>query len=268
MTVPLAVTVTAKQRGRQTPAAKAKAEEWGLPFFSFDRADGIPLSERIGTVADAFLVLGGDGWTLHDASGSLYFSPGTAALRVRRIGKPNQDEDVLVRLCELQPGDSVLDGTLGLGSDALICARVVGPKGRVIGVEASLPLFVLASEGLKRDPPFPDSAAIDVRRGTALEVLRSLESHSLDCVIFDPMFDLPKASTPSFNMLRRYASHEPLDEVTLAEARRVAKRWVVVKSGRYGKEFDRLGLTPLNLTRFKPLVWARVAPSPAGRGSG
>lgn len=261
MIVPLAVTVTAKQPGRYIPTARAKAEEWGVPFF--DRPERTPLSERIGTLADAFLVLGGDGWTLHDAQGSLYFSPGMAAVRVKRIGTPTQEEDVLVRLCELKPGDSVLDGTLGLGSDALVCARVVGPTGRVIGIEASLPLFALASEGLARKPPFTASATIEVRRGNALSVFSTLEPRSIDCVIFDPMFDLPKSATPSFDMLRRYALHEPLDEATLAQARRVARRWVVVKGGRYGKEFARLGLTPLKLTRFKPLVWARVGPGPA-----
>jgi len=256
--VPLAVTVTGKQPGRYLPIARAKAEQWGVPFF--DRPQRTPLRERLGTLADAFLVLGGDGWTLHDAQGSLSFSPGMAAVRVKRIGTPNQEEDVLVRLCELQPGDSVLDGTLGLGSDALVCARVVGPSGRVSGVEASLPLFALISEGLARKPPFAASAAIEVKRGTASAVLATLERKSVDCLIFDPMFDLPRAATPSFEMLRRYALHEPLDEATLCEARRVARRWVVVKGGRYGKEFARLGLTPLKLTRFKPLVWARVGP--------
>jgi hypothetical protein len=257
--VPLAVTVTAKQPGRYLPEASARAAQWGVPFYA--RPERTPLVERIGVLADAFLVLGGDGWTLHDAHGSLYFSPGMAAVRVKRLGTAHQEEDVLVRLCELEAGDSVLDATLGLGSDALVCARAVGPMGRVIGVEASLPLYALASEGLRRKPPFPDSAVIEVRRGQALEILRELEPHSVDCVIFDPMFDLPKSSTPSFDMLRRYALHEPLDEATLAEARRVARRWVVVKGGRYGKEFARLGLTALKLTRFKPLVWARVPPT-------
>lgn len=254
MTVPLAVTVTAKQPGRYTSTAKTKAAEWGLPFFA--RPEKGQLPELIGVVAEAFLVLGGGGWTLHDARGELYFSPGTAALRVKRLA-----EDVLVRLCELKAGDSVFDGTLGLGSDALICARQVGPTGKVIAVESSLPLYALVSEGLRREPPFSDSATIDVRHGHSLAVLETLEPRSLDCVIFDPMFDLPKRSTPSFDMLRTYASHEPLDEVTLNEARRVARRWVVVKGGRYGKEFDRLGLTALKLTRFKPLVWARVGPA-------
>ena len=66
-------------------------------------------------------------------------------------------------------------------------ATSVGPRGRVVGVEASLPLFALASEGLKRSPPFSDSAAIEARHGTAIVVLKELESYSLDCVIFDPI---------------------------------------------------------------------------------
>ena len=258
MTVPLAVTVTAKMPGRYLVRAREKALEWGLPFL--ERPRRTPLEETIGTLADALLVLTGEGWKLHDAEGKIHFSPGLAMLRIKRLGTPAQAEDVLVRLCELKPGDSVFDGTLGLAADALVCARAVGPSGRVLGVEASLPLYALASEGLKSQP-FEDSAPIEVKQGRALEVLRSLESHSVDCVIFDPMFDLPKSSSTSFQMLRRYALHDQLDEVTLAEARRVARRWVVVKSGRYGQELTRLGLTALKLTRFKPVVWARVEPS-------
>lgn len=258
MTAPLAVAVTAKQPGRYLPVARAKAAEWGLPFF--DRPRRGELKDSLGVIADAFLVLGGDGWKLFDSNGSLYFSPGMAAVRVRKLGTPKQDEDVLLRLCELKAGDSVLDGTLGLGSDSLICARAVGPQGRVIGVEASLALYAITSEGLRRRPPFPDSAVIEVRLGTAMSVLSLLESHSLDCVIFDPMFDLPKSSTYSFDLLRRHALHDPLDLATLAEARRVARRWVVVKGGRYGSEFERLGLEPLQLSRFKPLIWARIGP--------
>lgn len=244
----LAVTVTGKSGGRYVLEAKARAEAWGLPFFPAGAGE-----------ANAFLTLGGDGWKLVDAHGSLAFTPGMAALRVKRLGTKVGGDDTLIRLCELKPGDSVLDGTLGLGADALVCARVVGPQGRVIGVEASLPLYALASEGLKRAPPFEESAVIETRYGTALGVLQTLETRSLDCVIFDPMFDLPKKSTAAFELLRRHALHEPLDAQTLAEARRVAKRWVVVKGGRDGKELSRLGLEPERLTRWKPFVFARVS---------
>lgn len=255
MSVPLAVTVTAKRPGRHLVYAKAKAIEWGLPFVS--RTEKVLLSAQLEAQADAFLVLGGDGWTLHDAQGELFFSPGLAAVRIKRL-QQGQEQDVVVRLGEVARGDSVLDCTLGLGADALVCARAVGPSGRVVGVEASLPLYALASEGLRGGPLFDDSASIEVRHQEALAVLRELPSGSFDCVILDPMFDLPKRSSPSFEMLRRYARHVPLDKATVSEAQRVARRWVVLKGGRYGTEFTRLGLTPLRLTRSSPVLWARL----------
>ncbi len=253
----LAVTVTAKKPGRFIGLARTKAREWGLPLM--EREEKTPLSACMGKVADAFLVLGGDGWTLFDARGNLSFSPGMAAVRIKRMAQANQDEDVLVRLCELKPGDSVFDGTLGLGADALVCARAVGRSGKVVGVEASLALYALASEGL-RQPPFSHSAAVEVKHSMALDAFTNMASASVDCVIFDAMFDLPKRSSPSFDMLRRYAFHQPLDSNTLEEARRVARRWVVIKGGRFGREFSRLNLRPLSLARSTPLVWARVAP--------
>ena len=92
MKVDLAVTVTAKQPGRHVVTARAKAAQWGLPFV--ERVAGLPLSGQLGAVADAFLVLGGDGWTLQDAQGSLYFSPGTAALQVDNAPVENRNYTV------------------------------------------------------------------------------------------------------------------------------------------------------------------------------
>jgi len=123
----------------------------------------------------------------------------------------------------------------------------------VIGVEASLAMFALVSEGLKAM-----GSTIDVRHGSSLEVLRAMPAGSVDCVVIDPMFDRPKKSSPAFEMLRRFAVHEPLERETLEEAQRVARRWVVVKGGRFGREFARLGLTPLPMPRSAALMWARL----------
>jgi arsenite methyltransferase len=38
-------------------------------------------------------------------------------------------------LGEIQPGERVVDCGSGAGTDALIAARLVGPSGRVIGVD-------------------------------------------------------------------------------------------------------------------------------------
>ncbi len=255
MIPPLAVTVTAKHPGRYDEPARAKARAWGLPFVP--RIHKAPIEPMLGRDAQAFFILGGDGWTLTDAAGSLWFSPGMARVRIKRLRDGVQQPDQLVRLCELGPGDSVLDCTLGLGADALVCAHIVGPTGRVIGLEGSRALSALAEAGLAAM-----GANIEVHHVAALDFLSQQPSHSVDCVVFDPMFDKPKRSSPAFDVLRRYAVHTPLDLQTLNEARRVAKRWVVVKSGRFGDDFASLGLEALVLTRFSPLVWARVAPLP------
>ncbi|HEY7188278.1 MAG TPA: methyltransferase domain-containing protein [Vicinamibacterales bacterium] len=43
----------------------------------------------------------------------------------------------LVRLCELQPGEHVLDAGTGTGFAAIAAARLVGPEGRVLGIDVS-----------------------------------------------------------------------------------------------------------------------------------
>jgi hypothetical protein len=256
--IPLGVTVTARQGYRWAGRARDKAAEWGLPFFDRPDTGGLdPLLER---EAQALLVYGGSGWVLHDARGELAFSPGMATVRLKRLEHGTQQPDILVRLAELKAGDEVLDGTLGLGADALVCARVVGPKGRVVGLEASLPLFRLVHEGLRTAPLDPKSCRIEVLHALALEYLSAREARSVDCVILDPMFQRPKKSGGALEVLRRFAVHEPLTAELLAQARRVARRWVVVKCGRYDRTFSKLGLQLAAGSTSSPVVWARIGP--------
>ncbi|MGV3619699.1 MAG: class I SAM-dependent methyltransferase [Archangium sp.] len=251
MKLPLAVTVSPKNPGRYQHEAKAKAAEWDLPFF--EREMKSPLEPMLAELADAFFVLGGDGWTLHDAHGSLFFSPGMAQVRLRRLAGTAQDEDTILRLCELKAGDSLVDCTLGLAADAIVCASVVGPSGRVLGIEGSKPLAILASEGLRDLSP-----NIEVRHGRADDVLKTLEPGSFDCVVIDPMFDEPNRASVQFEILRRFAVHEPLSLETVKLAQRVARRWVVVKGGKRGTELTRLGLPLTHVRRASPLQWARL----------
>lgn len=256
--IPLAVTVSARHGQRRSSVAKAKAAEWGLPWL--DRPEKGGLEALLAEQAEALLVLGAEGWVLRDRQGEAGYSPGMSVVRIKRLDSGHQADDLLVRLGELSLGDVVLDATLGLASDALVCARVVGPTGRVIGVEASLPLFVLVREGLTRMGARANSCAVEPRLGRAEEVLAAMPDASVDCVFFDPMFDRPRRGSGSFEVLRRFAVRDPLTPETLRDARRVARRWVVVKVGRYGKLLQRLGLTPVPQTRMGPLQWARVGP--------
>jgi hypothetical protein len=252
------VSVSARAGLRSQGHARERAEAWGLPWFERPAQGGLqPLLE--GPVR-ALLVHGGRGWVLRDAEGKVAFSPGMATLRIKRLAHGVQQPDALVRLGELRPGDAVVDATLGLAADALVCAHVVGPGGRVLGVEASRALFLLVSEGLAAAGPSAGSCAVEARHGDAREVLAGMPAGSAEVVLLDAMFERPRAGAPSFEALRRFAVTQPLTPELVAAARRVARRWVVIKTGRYGGELRRLGIAPVVSGRPGPLEWARLPP--------
>ena len=74
------------------------------------------------------------------------------------------------------------------------------------------------------------------------------------------MFTRPKSASTAFEVLRRYAVHHPLDAGTLREARRVARRHVVIKSGPGDKAMRELGLKAEPLTRASTFWWSVLPP--------
>ncbi|WP_257449435.1 class I SAM-dependent methyltransferase [Archangium lipolyticum] len=260
--VPLAVTTSGKPEDALVARAREAAREWNLPFIP--RRKKQPMGPLLESAADAFIVFEREGVSLWDKEGSFSFNPGMAHLRRLRIlsGQKGGD-DALVRVAELRAGDHFLDCTLGLGQDALVAALVVGPSGRVVGLEKSLALYAVVSEGLETYDYGPDSYRVETVRADSHEYLRALPSGSFDVVFFDPMFEKPKKSQPAFEMLRRFAEHAPLTPETLEEARRVARRWVVVKGAKYSEDLEKLGLEAEPGSRYTSVVWGRVPAAPA-----
>jgi len=254
--VPLAVTTSTKVDAAQVREARAVAARWGLPFLPRRAKEGI--APWLGVKAAALLVVGGDGVTLWDAEGSFGFHAGMAHLRRMRVrdGEP----DAFVRVAELRPGDAVLDCTLGLAQDALVASLVVGPRGRVVALEKSLALYAVVSEGLNAYDYGPDSCRVEALHADAHAYLRSLPSSAFDIVFFDPMFEKPKKSQPAFEMLRRFAEHAPLTTETLEQARRVARRWVVVKGAKYSEDLKKLGLEAEPGSHYTSVIWGRMSP--------
>jgi hypothetical protein len=255
--VPLAVTTSGKCRNEAIARAKAAALDWGLPYLERGRKE--PLGPLLGK-AEALLVFGSDGVTLCDSGGALRFSPGMAGLRIKRLDA-GVLEDNLVRTAQFAPGDSVLDCTLGLAADALVAARAVGPRGQVVGLEKSLALFALISSGLKSFDFGTRSCRVDAQFEDAAVFLARQPARSFDSVLFDPMFERPRRSSPAFQMLRRYADLSPLTPEILTEARRVARQAVVVKGSRYSRDLRKLNLLPEPASPSAPVLWARVLPA-------
>lgn len=183
-------------------------------------------------------------------------SAGMAFLRVLRARRGELDP--LAAAAGLRAGDSVLDATLGLGGDALVAAHATGM--RVVGIEKEGLLAAFTQAGLRRLQKHgrEPGRLVDVRRADHREFLRAQPDGSFDVVLLDPMFRRAGDAGPLFDLLRAHAEHEPLDAETLRQARRVARRGVLVKDAASGLELGRLGLVP-RLTRRSAAIsfgWA------------
>jgi hypothetical protein len=212
---------------------------------------------------DALLVLTPRAAVLADGREERRWSPGMGALRAKRLRRGAMEptaRDPFLDAAGLADGDHVLDCTVGLGADALVAAEAVGPRGRVVGIEASPALAAWVAEGLRR-LALEAAARIEIRAGDHAAVLAALPERSFDVVLFDPMFRHARAGPAGFDLVRRLADARPLSAEALARARRVARRWVVVKDGAPGWDLARLGLVPLPSARGAHRYYARV---PAG----
>lgn len=240
----------------------AEAQELALRF-------GLEAQPRLGrTLAQLLedargrpvLVLAGRRADLYENGRAFRATVGMAFLRLLRSRKG--EPDPLVKAARLQPGDTVLDATLGLGGDALLAAQATGT--RVIGLERSALLCAFTQAALQRLPGHARAPAklIDIHRADHREALAEAESGSVDVVLLDPMFRRAREAAPLFDeLLRSHADHTPLAGETLQHARRVARKGVLVKDSGRGEELLRLGLTPLYTRRSAAIVFA-WAPSP------
>jgi hypothetical protein len=252
----LAVTWSGGGPAHLEDAARRIANTWKVPLYERPRKSG--LTPHFGVIAHAFLVCDGRGVRLVSRSAELRVSPGLALLRLKRLAVEASMVDALVHHAKLRQGERVIDGTLGLGADARVMASRLGARGTVIGVEASLPLAVLMSEGLPFERPWPDSAPIEVVHSTALGYLSRQPTASADVVFFDPMFERRKAASPAFEQLRSFASVLEIDPDAVRQATRVARRLVLMKSDD-PRVFPQLGLKPLPpLARNSTVYWGQV----------
>jgi 16S rRNA (guanine1516-N2)-methyltransferase len=205
------------------------------------------------------LVLASRRADLHERGQTYRATVGIAFLRLLRVEK--DETDPLIEHAALKPGDSVLDATLGLGGDALVCAQVTGAPVTGLELDATVAAFTQAS--LRRLPRQAGEAArlIHITRADHREWLRRQPAGSFDVVLLDPMFRRAGDAAPLFELLRAHAEHSPLDAHTLREAQRVARRGVLVKDAARGEELQRLGLVPRLSRRSASIAfgWAPAA---------
>ncbi|MDD3648066.1 MAG: class I SAM-dependent methyltransferase [Candidatus Dojkabacteria bacterium] len=172
-----------------------------------------------------------------------FFHPNLAKIRITSLMKGSNDR--LIKTAQVEEGDSILDCTLGLGTDAIVFSYAVGKKGRVVALESSPIIYLLVCEGLKNYKTdikeLEDSIRrIEVKNDDHINYLRKLPSKSFDIVYFDPMFRTA-GKTNALKPLRKLADSKAIRTKSIKEARRVARKAVILKEQRSSGEFERLG---------------------------
>lgn len=200
---------------------------------------------------------------------SLAFHPSMALLRL--INLLRGESDRYLTATALEPGDTLLDATLGLAGDALVGAWAVGEKGRVMGLESSCHLTLLIRYGLLAlsSHPLPQvknqikhqawtilaqaARQIEVIGRDHLDYLTALPSQSVDVVYFDPMFRHTRKQSASIQPLHFWANPMPLSTEAVQAACRVARKRVVLKERKGSGEFRRLGFSVLSGGNYSPV---------------
>lgn len=245
----LLVTTSHKPDALLWARAEAYATQLACPLAS-RHAEGMPVVFGRYPEAQRALIVQSHRLLLVDRAGTqFFFHPNLGAMRLRNIlrGQP----DYLLEAMQLQPGDSVLDCTLGYAGEASLCAHVVGDAGEVHGIEGNPEVGLVVREGLQvfvTDKALLNAAMRRVRvvhLGHHLEFLRTCPDKRYDIVYFDPFFDVPVDTEETLVPLKAFGEHAPLTDEALTHARRIARRRVVVKTARWSEQLAEFGITEL-----------------------
>ena len=197
---------------------------------------------------DNILIITKDGLKAHTSQGDLFFHLNMAQLRILNLNRNQKDH--MVEAMDLKPKMSVLDCTLGLGTDATVASYIVGENGKVVGLESATLIYLITKYGLANFNH--DNIAINhsLRRIESfnlhyLDYLKAQGDNSFDIVYFDPMFRKPIQDSANFKPMRAIANMEQLQSKALVEALRVAKKRVVIKETKDSMEFKRLNISQI-----------------------
>jgi len=240
----LAVTTSRKADGRQQKSAQELAQRLGLTFFLRQE---ISLKE-LNNLYQGLIVVEAEKIVLKTLEAEFFFHPNMAKLRISNIRQGQPDH--LILALDLQEGDSLLDGTLGLAGDAITASFWLKKKGTVIGLEVVPLIYEIVSYGLAHST-LPDQEIEEAMRRIRvfnihyLDYLKKLPDQSIDIIYFDPMFDRTIIGASSILSLRELAEKESLVWDALQEAKRAARKRVVMKSRKGSQELVKLGFTSI-----------------------
>lgn len=152
--------------------------------------------------------------------------------KIRYNNYESSENDYLIKSIDASIQETVLDLTMGLGSEALFMANYVQ---KVTGVEASFPLYLVVKEGLsnyKFKQEWMKSAAkkVNIINNNYKNFLKDIKDETYDIVYCDPMFENPQMKSSSLNSIRQLAVYDKISQVDFDHMLRIAKKRVVIKA--------------------------------------
>jgi len=152
--------------------------------------------------------------------------------KIRYNNYEQSENDYLIKAIDANQNMTILDLTMGLGSEALFMANYVK---KVVGVEASFPLYLVVKEGLKnynfkKDWMKKASKKIEIIQNNYKNILKEIESDSFDVVYCDPMFENPQMKSSPLNSIRQLAVYDKISENDFEHMKRIANKRVVIKA--------------------------------------
>ncbi len=172
----------------------------------------------------------------------LFFHPSLAKVRRKNI-KMGQ-RDYLLEALELKGNERILDGTLGLASEAILIADSLNDEGSIIGLEGSKHIYTIVKWGMERyegeEWIVIALKRISIHNTLFLKFASSQPDDSFDIVYLDPMFEHPNMASSSMNPMRAFAIYDGITSRDIEEAKRIAKKKVVIKSKMSDSLFKRI----------------------------
>jgi len=223
--------------------AKRLAEAWKLPFEERNKRSVKMMIKQFDTT---IFVVYSTRIEAHDKDGHppFFFHPNAAMFRAKRWY--HNGDDPLVSTCKIMRGDIVIDATLGLGSDAQLASLAAGESGKVIGLESSPVIAQIVQEGLVTyqssfQPLNEAMRRIEVFNINHLTWFQAQTDNSVDIVYFDPMFETEVNHSDGFEAIRYVSSDQSLTSQVIEEAKRIARKRVVLKDHFRSNRFEWLG---------------------------
>ncbi|AIK40081.1 SAM-dependent methyltransferase family protein [Bacillus pseudomycoides] len=235
------VTTAGRTNKEMTTYAKEVAEELQCSFVVRNDISVYKLHEQF---EQDVLVVGKKRLAIYPkgTEESFFFHPNSAMFRVKRLMRG--EHDPFVQAAKLEKGMTVLDCTLGMASDSIVASYVVGEEGAITGLEGNRYMTYIMNKGLKQwcaGISEIDEAMrrIRVKKTEHFDFLKRCEDNCYDVVYLDPMFEETVIESDGIRGLKHFALYNDVTDETIAEAKRVARKRVVLKDHFRSTRFER-----------------------------